>query len=202
MNLKLWQFPEDSFRKTPHTLSRRLYKSAMSSGMHATAAGSSAATTSLNASTPLLATGDWTKNLVHLAKTAELKCVCVLLSSSVKCTLPRYRHPDASGICTIGRIARCCDQSRILFSWMCLFTYARMTSVVIGACDCSCHLLRLRLFCGCHCDLGFQLTCVQKACIDITTPYRAHLIRTCITGPQEQVIARPEGAEEQVSRGQ
>lgn len=26
-------------------------------------------------STPLIAQGDWTKNLVHLAKTAELKCV-------------------------------------------------------------------------------------------------------------------------------
>lgn len=31
--------------------------------------------------TPLVATGDWTKDLVHLAKTAELKCVFKLYPS-------------------------------------------------------------------------------------------------------------------------
>jgi hypothetical protein len=29
-------------------------------------------------SAPLVATGDWTKDLVHLAKTAELKCVFII----------------------------------------------------------------------------------------------------------------------------
>lgn len=29
-------------------------------------------------SVPLVATGDWTKDLVHLAKTAELKCVFII----------------------------------------------------------------------------------------------------------------------------
>lgn len=35
-----------------------------------------------SSSTPLVAQGDWIKNLVHLAKTAELKCVFVLVYSS------------------------------------------------------------------------------------------------------------------------
>ena len=33
---------------------------------------------------PILATGDWTKNLVHLAKTAELKCVSLFSLLSVR----------------------------------------------------------------------------------------------------------------------
>lgn len=32
-------------------------------------------------SAPLVATGDWTKDLVHLAKTAELKCVFIIVVS-------------------------------------------------------------------------------------------------------------------------
>ncbi|KAH9928455.1 uncharacterized protein BXZ73DRAFT_48421 [Epithele typhae] len=39
----------------------------------ATTPASASAQPSTSASTPILATGDWTKNLVHLAKTAELK---------------------------------------------------------------------------------------------------------------------------------
>ena len=34
-------------------------------------------------SAPLVATGDWTKDLVHLAKTAELKCVFIIDISPV-----------------------------------------------------------------------------------------------------------------------
>ncbi|RDX49830.1 hypothetical protein OH76DRAFT_1403431 [Lentinus brumalis] len=41
--------------------------------MATTTAGSSAQASSSAVHTPILATGDWTKNLVHLAKTAELK---------------------------------------------------------------------------------------------------------------------------------
>ena len=52
--------------------------------MATTTAGSSAQASSssvpVSASTPILATGDWTKNLVHLAKTAELKSVPFLTS--------------------------------------------------------------------------------------------------------------------------
>ena len=37
-----------------------------------------AAQGSSSTSAPLVATGDWTKDLVHLAKTAELKCVFII----------------------------------------------------------------------------------------------------------------------------
>ena len=40
--------------------------------------------------TPLVATGDWTKDLVHLAKTAELKCVFIIDVSLV--VAGRYLH--------------------------------------------------------------------------------------------------------------
>ncbi len=54
------------------------------SNMASTSAGppaqaSSSATAAAGSNTPLLATGDnWTKSLIQLAKTAELKCVHVV----------------------------------------------------------------------------------------------------------------------------
>ncbi|OJT03531.1 hypothetical protein TRAPUB_5810 [Trametes pubescens] len=43
------------------------------------AQASSSATAAAGSNTPLLATGDnWTKSLIQLAKTAELKCVHVV----------------------------------------------------------------------------------------------------------------------------
>ena len=57
--------------------------------MATTTAGSSAQASSssvpVSASTPILATGDWTKNLVHLAKTAELKSVPFLTPYPAQC---------------------------------------------------------------------------------------------------------------------
>lgn len=61
-------------RRAPDEIQR-----AMSSG--AAAASSSS---SVSNSTPLLATGDWTKNLVHLAKTAELKFVFLLVGVQLR----------------------------------------------------------------------------------------------------------------------
>lgn len=40
-----------------------------------------------NSSTPLIATGDWTKDLVHLAKTAELKYVPINNHLSLQCMI-------------------------------------------------------------------------------------------------------------------
>ena len=61
----------------------------LNKSMATTTAGSSAqASSSAAAHSPILATGDWTKNLVHLAKTAELKCVPATSSYLPSLTLP------------------------------------------------------------------------------------------------------------------
>jgi hypothetical protein len=58
---------------------------------------SAAASASTNAqSTPLVATGDWTKDLVHLAKTAELKYVSCVLSLDMFHTLSDSLLIDAA----------------------------------------------------------------------------------------------------------
>ena len=47
-------------------------------------------------SAPLVATGDWTKDLVHLAKTAELKCVFIIYISLVVAGIVLDYRPTAS----------------------------------------------------------------------------------------------------------
>ena len=50
-----------------------------------------------SSSTPLVATGDWTKDLIHLAKTAELKYVYLLLLRNLRisCPFPLGIRPDS-----------------------------------------------------------------------------------------------------------
>ena len=68
--------------RSPRNPQRRILHKSMAT----TTAGSSAqASTSAAAHTTILATGDWTKNLVHLAKTAELKSVPFLTSYPAQC---------------------------------------------------------------------------------------------------------------------
>ncbi len=57
--------------ETPHTPDSNLHTEIPLHPMAHAAANSSGPANTTNG--PLLATGDWTKNLVHLAKTAELK---------------------------------------------------------------------------------------------------------------------------------
>ncbi|KAH9950324.1 hypothetical protein B0H21DRAFT_567733 [Amylocystis lapponica] len=56
-----------------------------------------------SSSAPLLASGDWTKNLVHLAKTAELKCV--FLASLIR-VRPLYRRALCDSLSRFRRHTR------------------------------------------------------------------------------------------------
>lgn len=65
-------------QKPPSCVFNKSNMASTSAGQSAQASSSAAAAAAAGNSTPLLATGDWTKSLIQLAKTAELKCVHVV----------------------------------------------------------------------------------------------------------------------------
>lgn len=72
-------------QKPPSCVFDKSNMASTSAGQQQPAQASSSATAAAAAgnSTPLLATGDWTKSLIQLAKTAELKCVHVVVAPPV-----------------------------------------------------------------------------------------------------------------------
>ena len=161
--------------RSPRNPQRRILHKSMAT----TTAGSSAqASSSAAAHTPILATGDWTKNLVHLAKTAELKCVCVSvpLSSSSACSSPPLCSCPCPPVCrTFAAYPGCLGWWRF---------HPSITTHAAEPFSC--------------CPCGTACSDVKETCPDPPAPHRTHPLGACGARAEEQGDPGPQGAEEQV----
>ena len=162
--------------RSPRNPQRRILHKSMAT----TTAGSSAqASSSAAAHTPILATGDWTKNLVHLAKTAELKCVCL----SLPCRRPPHAHRRRCA--PVHRPPVC----RTFAAYPgCLGWWRFHPSITTRAAE---------PFSCCR-PCGTACSDVKETCPDPPAPHRTHPLGACGARAEEQGDPGPQGAEEQV----
>ena len=153
----------------------------LNKSMATTTAPAQAASSSAPA--PILATGDWTKNLVHLAKTAELKSVS-----------PRY--PSSPRRRANSRLVSLHAHSKPSYS-----PPARLPAPPFHTAPHSPNhvtSLRRRVVFVVLFSISTIRRGVKETCANITAPHRAYPLRACRARTEEQSYPGSQGAEEQV----